>query len=128
MKVYLAFALSYSSRYCAGVYSDIEEAQKKSIQKNGIGSLADVEEFDLDEDPVSSTWEKNGKRKYFVRISSKNTEVFRVHPDFLPVERIIDYPYRRFEITVWAKDREHAAKIASEKRAQFIVEEEFVEY
>ena len=124
MKVYIASEGCYSDWCILGVYSDIEKAKKAAAYWNGNDY---VEEYEVDKEtpqlpegmlafavPMEKTgdaplreWGSNGRRAYPYRCSSEY--VGKIHRWSNEGTAVVFF--------VFARDVEHAVKIANEKRA-----------
>lgn len=131
MTVYVINRGCYSDRYIVGVYSEKQKAERVvELMETGseyYGKLVDIEEYELDEYnpgeppqgmlPYEVVMFTNGKS----RVSRCSIEDFELHQCMIPSS---DWN-RHWLFRVFAKDREHAIKIANEQRAQLIANGEW---
>jgi hypothetical protein len=122
-KVFIVSAGSYSAYRIAAVFStkDQAEAYKKAFPIHEHEGWNDVEEFELDPqmpDEVNQglalfdvTLNKNGDIRYV-----SGTEIL-ASPLWVKSGK-----EERFSITTWAKDKDHAIKIANEHRIRSLAE------
>lgn len=138
MTVWIAFAGEYSGRFTVGVFSNKEAAELASItgEYNGYMNRPDVEEWEIEDtatvidqeytDRIMATWTKNGLGNYWVFLRGDETTVERVSGEYRKEEDISPAVEgvrpEIYEGAVWARDEEHAAKIASERRARKLAE------
>ena len=141
MIVYLVSDGEYSDYGIKGVYSTTEKAQEAKEQFN---SENDIEEFELDSVPAHPKglflWEVSMRKdgslvpndserwKTPLRVSADETDY-----EYLPrwshttspswKNPVVDF----VDFYVWAKDREHAAKVAHERWAQLIATNEWTD-
>ena len=111
MKVYVVVKGSYSD------YTEIAVFSTEELAKNFINMFINrydgpyVKEYELDEMVYPE-----GMANYQVSHGKDGLEVRPVDPDeYVPITEI----HTGFFMTVWAKDEDHAKKIALDKFAQF---------
>ena len=116
MKLYLVTKGEYSGYCVVGVYST---AEKAAAAARVYADANEVDEIDLDPE---SPWPV-GLRRYRVWMSLDGVKsaVFQTEPSVGNSPPMIT-GYNKSEVLfhVWASDEQHAAKIASEQRAQMI--------
>lgn len=116
-KIYIVFTGDYSDRYARGVYSTEEKADNAANYYYG-----DIEEFELDELP------NHPKGLLYYSIEMQKTG--NIDPRRCDATESLEYMnsgvgFREtrpevYRLHVWAKNRQHAAKIANERRTQMI--------
>lgn len=121
MKVWLCSDGSYSDKHPTAIYSD--EATAREVTK-AYGWENDPEEFDLDPEVPQEI--RAGMFYWVVRLW-ENGDLERAWitepSDFYFKDEWQDAPYmsprhdRVFRTGCWARDQEHAVKIANERRA-----------
>jgi len=127
MKIYILTSGSYSDYRIEGVFTD------KSIAESMTKNFYDAEVEEFDSDPINlNTLEAFKEWNFFFVSFDDNGEIFQ---SYLNYPGFNDY-HRNFrfcthgavkngnkitvhDLSVWAKDQEHAIKIAAEKFAQF---------
>lgn len=116
-KVYLVTDGAYSDYRVLGIFSTRARANRAKTLYNAYN---DIDVIELDEVPNKP----RGLLPYGVRIRYENSDVIGV--DRMSVERFdtgwiyFTYHTQHFSFHVWAKNEEHAIKIAAEKRAQVL--------
>ena len=128
MKVYIVFEGDYSGRSVIGVFTTEAEAKLYGIAMDGYGG--DVECRDVWEvmPPKNVSAENrskllNGYQRYLVTMADDSEEVGARNID-LEYPETAEVSGGDAEFTMWAKSKKQAVKIASDKRAQAIVERE----
>lgn len=126
--IYLVSKGSYSDYHVCGVYSTREKADH--AQKL-FGDEAGIEVYDLDDVPdappglfrYSVTMSKSGDRAR-VCLVCVSGDVDPASVEFIPKFHSWSEPCEAHaaDFRVWARDDEHAVKIANEKRTQMIAE------
>lgn len=112
MKIYLVTDGKYSDFCVLGAFSTMEKAERGKVL---LDSYNDIEEFELDSVPEAPpgllpygvNMKKNGDAANAYR---KSTDGFEVS------HRFSEWGDGTFYAYVYARDKEHAIKIANEKR------------
>ena len=116
-KLLLVAAGYYSDYHLCGIYS----TQEKAEYAKKLYDADEIEEYALDELPVhpkgmllfSVSMKKDGDDSHvYQRDASEAEDADEWQP--------LGNPTERFEFHMWAKDEEHAIKIANERRVQLI--------
>lgn len=117
MKLYLVTKGQYSDYSVVGVYSTADKAAAAACVYTDAN---EIDEIDLDPE---SPWPV-GLRRYRVWMSmdGAKSSVFQTDPSVVDHQPAVT-GYNKSEVLfhLWASDEQHAAKIASEQRAQMIV-------
>ena len=118
MKVFVLFNGSYSDQSVVGVFSTMENAE---IAARIFSDEPMIEEHEID--PRIETM-RRGERAYFVRLhrdSGDTLECYEAtsHHGVFGSAVGVDI-HKNLHTTVWAENREHAIKIASERRRAFL--------
>ena len=115
-KLYLVAAGEYSDYHLCGIYSTLDKAEyaKKLYDAN------EIEEYTLDEIPAHP----KGMLLYSVAMKPDGNDSRVYQRDASEAEDAYEWKSygksERFEFQMWARDEEHAIKIANERRAQLI--------
>ena len=120
MKVYIITKGSYSDYHICAVAIDKEKAEKLEDYYTDEWDEANIEEYDTeDKNPFISNLKlyfvccaENGELTPFL-ITNPNS----VRPNDSP--RVTEHDYGQYTLYVWASNEKHAAKIASDKIAEF---------
>lgn len=115
MKLFVVTSGEYSDRKITGIYSSKEKAE---WARQLYATYNDIEEWELDSLPIHPP----GMLLFMVRMDKSGTVVDFSHvdasgkwPRWSPA---IEIP--AVDFVVWARDIEHATKIANEQRTQLI--------
>lgn len=113
MKVYVITQGCYSDYHIVGVALDKEKAERiKSFFDRDYYS-AEIEEYDTEK------WDLSDERNlYSIRIYRDEISVIDNDAYYDP-NVVRAYPWGVYEVSVMAKDEEHAMKIASDMIAQY---------
>ena len=122
MKVYVITKGSYSDYSIRGVAIDKELAEKIRKQVSDRFEEANIEVYDTDKYmPLAE-----GKKPYSVGIDEKNGSCIALYEREYDIEecngKVIRKTYGSdawYGIDLWAKDKEHALKIARDKIAEY---------
>ena len=128
MRIYIAFKGDYDERAVVGVFTTKAEAELYSIAMAGYGpdvECRDVWEVAPPKDVSAENRSKllNGYQRYLVTMADDSEEVGARNID-LEYPETAEVSGGDAEFTMWAKSKKQAVKIASDKRAQAIVERE----
>jgi hypothetical protein len=127
MKAYVVTSGEYSDYHICGVFNESETAQKfiDSFKASNYEQM-NIEEWELNQWKVEL---KNGYRPYFIRLDVSNFNTIEVYIESSTYGYTEDLSQRdgvdvkgNFFTHCFAKDKKHAAKIASERLAKFKVE------
>lgn len=118
-KIYVVTSGSYSDYHIDGIFDDKGLAQSfiDSFDIRDSWDKMSIEEWDL-----NGGGYKKGLKFYFVRFKPNSSDVENVNLDLDPDNEIcfgIDIG-GGFYIKVWGKDEKHAIKVANEKRAMYL--------
>lgn len=133
-KVYIITDGDYSDYHIVAVFDD-KKLANKFIKKFYIGNYYEprIEEHELN--PLQEL-SKKGCNAYFINISQDGERLDFVSPEYASVSDfnryneppklyypIVDYNenHKMFYMTIWAKDKAHAKKIAIDKRREAAV-------
>ena len=129
-KVYLVTKGQYSDYQVVGVFSSEEDAEKFCALYNGaLDSPYTVEEYDLDPG-LPKVREGLG---FWIVDMERNGRVYQAEPFITsepqPSDRMIGTVMDPIlEVKCWARDREHAVKIANDIRTQRIASNRWSEH
>jgi hypothetical protein len=122
-EIFLVTTGDYSDYRVCGVFDKKELAQKyiKSFTKDSYTKFR-IEEYPLNPYKFELT---NNYKPYFLRMTKEGncTEIFVQDSDYNFKDGTIDLGFdinNNLYVSVFAKDRKHAIKIANEKRVQLI--------
>ena len=122
MKVYVITQGEYSDYHICGVAVDAECAEKIRKYFDDEWDPANIEEYDTD-DYV----EGNVRERYIIIIDKRGNVEKHSTGDVAPFKTGEDRFWwgvnRAFCAEIWAKDQDHALKIAFDKRAKLLAEE-----
>ena len=124
MKVYVITRGAYSAYHICGVTLDLEEARKAQRFFTDDWENAYIETYDTDRFSSLDDW------KFFQVVfdnSGSAVEVEEFKREDIPDEYPVDWEYNSWSrnyVCVFAKDEASAIKIAAEKRAVYLAEEE----
>lgn len=129
-KVYLVSSGSYSDYSIDAVFSSEENAQtfidSFDMVGGGYGGFNSIEEYPVDQCLKEAS---DGNRLCFIRISRHgDTSDFRFANDAYGINHIEDVRFDNqgnLYVYCFAKDKEHAIKIAGERRARLIANNEW---
>ena len=116
MKVYVVCFGAYSDRYVAGVFSNRDEANAWARANND-----DVDEFDLDPplDEQAKRHIRPGLSAYSVAMDHDGNGA-QVWEQWVDPDESIAANGHRFNTECWASSKEHAIKIANDRRIQWL--------
>lgn len=136
-KVYLISSGSYSD-YSVHAAFTTREAAEKMLPLYNRSSMDDsfIEERDLD--PEFPEFTRDGMRPYVCRVVLDSGEISQVYQAYLEDFRVGAGPiadvkkaengkwerYPALRVTAWARDKEHMAKIAADKRREYIANQQ----
>jgi hypothetical protein len=119
MKLYMVTDGNYSDYHVCGVYSTPEKAERARQLYAADG----IEEMDLDAMPDAP----DGMARWIVMMNRDGHSSSVRHVDASPEWLFEDQFYRsesteasEWGFTMWARDEEHAVKIANERRIQLL--------
>lgn len=127
--VFLVTTGEYSDYRVTGVFSTRENAATFMEASGGKANFNDVEEYDLD---AAVSLIQSGLRSflvYMLRDSGDKATVSAVRASEIGTDRDTGWVYERlsnwsgpvFRVGVWARDEQHAVKIANEKRVAWLL-------
>lgn len=116
--VYVLTKGDYSDYHIIGVYSTRDEAEKGVIEYDSEWGTPSIEEWDVDKHPAHP----EGMLAYKVHMDRDgNSEVHREGCDDFKGDDWAPYgDNQRVSFRMWARDEQHAVKIANERRMQQI--------
>ena len=130
MTVYVVTAGYYSDYHIIGVTLDEEKAEllRKCCESSGCGDGVEIEEYDTDEFlfiqpdkiPYKIIFNRSGDIDR-IKTVCPNDPIFSTYPDW---DLSFRHPDGRLIIHLLAKDEASAIKIAAEKRAMYLAEQE----
>ena len=113
MKVYVITKGCYSDYHIIGVALDKEKAERIASFFDDDYNSSEVEEYDTEKWDIS-----DGKNLYSIRIDKCGISVID-NESFYDLNVVRTYPWGVYEVSVMARDKEHAMKIASDMIAQY---------
>lgn len=117
MKIYALTRGSYSDYHIEAMFSSKEKAQAFAT----IANMTDAHFEEHDVDPEIPQELKHGLYPYSIEISIESGVVYYCQKlEFWTYMRPARILHKGIDFSCWAKDEEHATKIASEIRAEYI--------
>lgn len=120
MKVYIITKGDYSDYHICAVTTDKKKAEILCKAYNDLDGWykAEIETYDTDE---FLTEIENGLKLYDCRMErNKPMVIYEVDLDYTNSSDFnVRYKHYTYYVCVWAKDKEHALKIASDKIAEY---------
>lgn len=121
MKVYVITSGDYSDYHICAVTLDKEKAEKYAEHIDTGYQDVNVEEYDTDH---IDTYMKYGK-SFHVEIYMPGFRIDYVYGnEHERAERIFPHNYTMYGVDVNAKDKDHAVKVATDRLAKYLAEEE----
>lgn len=111
MKVYVITQGVYSDYHIVGVALDKEKAER--IASFFDSDSTNIEEYDTEKWDIS-----DGRYLYSIRIDKGGIRIIE-NEDFYDPNVVRAYPWGIYEVSVMARDKKHAMKIASDMIAQY---------
>jgi len=125
-KVYIVMLGDYSDRHGVGAYTSLKTAKAKCKLYNRRNENSDFANYTIDEYELDPDTEQvnAGVLSYSVTFLS-NGDIWDTYINDKPSDRnecyeVVHPGYAHLVVYVWAKDDDHAKKIAQDKRAEYL--------